>query len=58
MIQKLNEFFQRPAINKSGFCVESKISQQYLNSVLSEKNPLTDKFYNKILPILKRYGYL
>jgi hypothetical protein len=58
MLKKLNTFFKSPVINKAGFCKEAGISQQYLNSVLAGRYPLTDKFVKKIMPTLNKYGYL
>lgn len=56
-LEKLKFFFLQKGINKSGICSEAGISQQYLNRILKETQPLTSTFEKKILPVLKKYGF-
>lgn len=57
MIKQIRYFFNRPGINKSGICTESGITQQYLNRILIGKQPITDSFLSKIIPVLESYGF-
>lgn len=57
MKKQIQEFFNRPGINKSGICNEAGITQQYLNRILRSTQPITDSFLSKIIPVLKTYGF-
>lgn len=57
MKEQIQKFFNRPGINKSGICVESGITQQYLNRILKGTQPITDSFISKIIPVLESYGF-
>lgn len=57
MIKELKKFFDRPGINKAGICKEAGLSQQYVNRILSGRQPLTDSFLEKLLPVCKNYGF-
>lgn len=57
MKKELIKFFAQKGINKSGICVEAGVSHQYLNRILNGTQPLTDSFLNKLLPVIKRYGF-
>lgn len=56
-LSDIKTFFNRPGINKAGFCKEVDITPQYLNRVLQEKQPLTQSFIKKILPGMESYGF-
>ena len=56
-IKDLEEFFEnRPAINKSAFCLEVGISRQYLNMIMNGERPLTDSTALKLMEVIKKYG--
>lgn len=58
MIDQLKQFLsERPALSKSGVCREAKISTQQLNYILRGERGLTDNVKNKLIPVLKKYGY-
>jgi len=57
MKEQIEEFFNRPGINKSGICIEAGITQQYLNRILRGTQPITDSFIKKIIPVLESYGF-
>jgi hypothetical protein len=58
-IDQLEQFFEeRPAINKSVFAKECGISRQYLLMILDHKRPLTEQTAGKILPVMKKYGWV
>lgn len=57
MKEQIEEFFNRPGINKSGICIEAGITQQYLNRILRGTQPITESFISKIVPILESYGF-
>jgi plasmid maintenance system antidote protein VapI len=57
-VEDLEKFFKnRPAINKSAFCLEVGISRQYLNMILNRERPLTEETINKLTEVLKKYGW-
>ena len=56
-VTDIQGFFNRPGINKAGFCKEVSITPQYLNRVLKGKQPLTKSFVKKILPLMENYGF-
>lgn len=56
-IEELKKFFNRKGINKSGICEESGITQQYLNRVLNEVQPLTYELAERLIPVLVNYGF-
>lgn len=56
-LSDIKTFFNRPGINKAGFCKEVPISPQYLNRVLRGKQPLTESFLKKIIPFMEDYGF-
>lgn len=56
-INNLKQFFSQPGINISGVCDEAKIHQRQLRRYLNEEFKLTDKFYQKLLPVIKKYGF-
>lgn len=49
MLQELIKYFENPTINKSGFCKECGISQQYLNRVLKSDQPITESLKEKLI---------
>jgi hypothetical protein len=53
----LKEFFSRPGINKSGFCRELGVSQRFVNGVIKGDEKGSEKFYRKIIALMKEYGY-
>jgi len=56
-VKDLEDFFDnRPAINKSAFCLEVGISRQYLNMILNGERPLTDETAKKLNQVMKKYG--
>lgn len=57
MKKQIQDFFNRPGINKSGICIEAGITQQYLNRILRGTQPITDSFLSKIIPVLESYGF-
>ena len=57
-IKQLEQFFEeRPAINKSEFAKECGITRQYLLMILNHQRPLTEQTVEKLLPVMKRYGW-
>lgn len=56
-VSDIKGFFNRPGINKAGFCKEVPTTPQYLNRVIRGKQPLTQSFVKKILPLMENYGF-
>ncbi len=48
---------ERPAISVNRIEKDSGLAQGYINKMLSGKFGLTQKTADKILPVLKKYGY-
>jgi transcription elongation factor Elf1 len=57
-VKQLKQFFDKPGINKSGICEEAGITQQYLNRVLNETQPLSYGIIEKLIPVMIEYGFL
>jgi transcriptional regulator with XRE-family HTH domain len=57
MKKQLEKFFAQKGINKAGICKEAGVSHQYLNRILAGTQPITETFLNKLLPIIKSYGF-
>ena len=55
--KKANEWFEQPTINKSGFCVETGVTLQYLLRVLHGQQPMTYKLTARIYPTMVKYGF-
>lgn len=57
--EKLIKFFSdRPALNIRAIETECGWkSANTLNKYLDGKRPITDKFVNKIIPVILKYGY-
>lgn len=54
---KLRTFLARPGINVDGICREAAITKQGLyKSMRNDKLP-GKKVWDKLLPVLKSYGY-
>ena len=55
---QLQNFFKtRPAISKSMVAEESGVSIRQLEYVLAGERTLTERVSNKLLPVLKKYGW-
>lgn len=56
--QKLLEFFnERPQLSAHGFAKEAGISPRLMNYILTGGRALTNRTKQKLLPILRKYGY-
>ena len=47
----------RPALSKSAFAREAGISYQMIDYIISGKRNLTKKTSDKLIPIMKKYGW-
>lgn len=56
-VEFLNAFFEQKGINKAGVCQEADITQQYLNRILREVQPITHSFLSKLIPVISKYGF-
>lgn len=54
---KLEAFLIRPAINIAGLCSEADVSQIYLNRCRARGVLPGNKFMDKLLPVMKKYGF-
>ncbi len=54
---KLEAFLIRPAINIAGLCGEADVSQIYLNRCRARGVLPGKKFMDKLLPVMKKYGF-
>jgi hypothetical protein len=56
--EKIKAFLAgRPAITAHALEKEAGIPQAYLSKLRKEGKPITDKLFNRLLPVLKKYGY-
>ena len=56
MINQLRQFFERPGINKTGICKEAGVSYVYFSEVSKGKQPVTKKYFEKLLKVVNTYG--
>ena len=57
-IEELKQFFEeRPALSVNGINKEAGFSVSYLGKVVREERVLSQNIVDKLLPILKKYGY-
>jgi hypothetical protein len=57
-LSNLKEFFnQRPALSFAGICREAGITHQYLRMILNGERNMTESTKEKLLPVIKKYGY-
>ena len=54
----IQEFLNRPGINTAGICSEAGVSQQYLLRRFKAGKHLGKKALDKLLPVLKSYGFI
>lgn len=47
----------RPAISKVAFCREVGVTPQYLNMILRGERPTTEEVSEKIIRVMKKYGW-
>lgn len=56
--EDIEKFFKdRPALSKSSLCKEAKISKGLLDMIIKGERTLTQDTIDKLLPVLKKYGY-
>ena len=48
----------RPALSKSAFAREAGVSYQMIDYIISGKRNLTKKTSDKLIPIMKKYGWV
>jgi plasmid maintenance system antidote protein VapI len=56
-LTELKEFLDRPGINVAGICKESDVNRRHLDNILSGDRTLTPATKEKLLPVLKEYGF-
>lgn len=57
-VEKLKKFFEeRPALKYYSIGVESGLSGSHLGKIISGERPLSQDTINKLLPVIKKYGY-
>jgi hypothetical protein len=57
-IEELKQFFEeRPALSVRGVNDDAGLSQSYLGKVLRGERTLSQNIIDKLLPVLKKYGY-
>lgn len=57
-IEELKAFFsERPTLTNKGISREAGLSINFLGQILRGEKKLTSDTSNKLLPILKKYGY-
>jgi chromosome partitioning protein len=57
-LNKLKKFFdERPALKPDGVGKEAGLPQSLLGKILRGERTLTDTYIQRLLPILKKYGY-
>ncbi|EAY24098.1 hypothetical protein [Microscilla marina] len=57
-IEELKKFFEEhPSLSINGVNNEAGLTDSYLGKILGGKRPLSQKTVEKLLPVLKRYGY-
>jgi len=56
--EELKLFFaERPALSVRGVNDDAGLSDNYLNKILRENRKLSQKNIDKLMPILRKYGY-
>jgi transcriptional regulator with XRE-family HTH domain len=57
-VEELKQFFEeRPALTMRGINDHAGLSDNYLNRILREDRKISQKTLDKLLPVLKIYGY-
>lgn len=57
-IEQLKKFFgERPSLSVRGVAAEAGLSNSYLSQIFMGGRPLSQKSIDKLLPIVKKYGY-
>lgn len=57
ILVSIEEFLNRPGINKKGFFEEIGIKREAFDIIIRREKRLTSKNYSRILPQLLKYGY-
>src|SRR6476646_4105673 len=55
--QQLDKFLSPPGVNLTGICKEAGIAKQYLNRCRKDKVLPGKSIFDKLLPVLIRYGF-
>lgn len=57
-LEELKHFFEeRPALSVRGVNDDAGLSDNYLNKILRENRELSQKTLEKLIPVLRKYGY-
>lgn len=59
MIREIEKFFEdrKAVISKHSLCQEAGITTQLLGMIFRGERKLTEEVENKLLPVLKKYGF-
>lgn len=56
--EELKQFFaERPALSVRGVNDDAGMSDNYLGRILRENRKISQKTIDKLLPVLRKYGY-
>lgn len=57
-LTKLKKFFiEHPSISIDALGQECGLPQSYMGKIINEKRPLTEANIERILPVVKKYGW-
>lgn len=58
-LENLKQFFtDRPQLTPYGFAKEAGVSPRLLDYILNDQRSLTERTWIKLLPVMKKYGFI